>query len=53
VFAFNGLPEELRVDILRKKINLLEKKINLNLMVYFNRLIKNNVQGTSNRFRFD
>ena len=53
VFAFNGLSEELRVDILRKKIKLLEKKINLNLMVYFNRLIKNNTQGTSNRFRFD
>mgnify|MGYP000067648655 CR=1 FL=1 len=41
VFGFNYLLPSLKESAVKKKLKLLERKFNLKLMLYFNRLIKN------------
>ena len=52
VFGFNEKNAEYQIDILRKKIKSLEVNCELDLMLYFSRLIKNNKRGNSNEVRF-
>jgi len=52
VFAFNEKNVEFQIKTLRQKIKSLELNYELNLMVYFSRLIKNNKRGTSSQIRF-
>ena len=52
VFAFNEKNVEYIIDILRQKIKSLEINYDLDLMLYFSRLIKNNKRGTSKKIRF-
>ena len=52
VFAFNEKNVEYSIDILRQKIKSLEINYDLDLMLYFSRLIKNNKRGNSNQVRF-
>ena len=52
VFAFNEKNVEFSIKILRQKIKSLELNYELNLMLYFERLIKNNKRGTSSQIRF-
>ena len=52
VFAFNEKNVEYIIDILRQKIKSLEINYDLDLMLYFSRIIKNNKRGTSKKIRF-
>jgi len=52
VFAFNEKNVEYIIDILRQKIKSLEINYDLDLMLYFSRLIKNNKRGTPKKIRF-
>jgi len=52
VFAFNEKNVEYSIDILRQKIKSLEINYDLDLMLYFSRLIKNNKRGSSRKIRF-
>ena len=52
VFAFNEKNVEYSIDILRQKIKSLEINYNLDLMLYFSRLIKNNKRGSPRKIRF-
>jgi spermidine synthase len=52
VFGFNEKNAEYPINILRQKIKSLEVHSELDLMVYFSRLIKNNKRGNSNQVRF-
>jgi len=52
VFAFNEKNVEYLIDILKQKIKSLEINYDLDLMLYFSRLIKNNKRGTPKRIRF-
>ena len=52
VFGFNEKNAEYQIDILRQKIKSLEVNCELDLMLYFSRLIKNNKRGNSNQVRF-
>ena len=52
VFGFNEKNAQYPINILRQKIKSLEVNCELNLMVYFSRLIKNNKRGNSNQVRF-
>ena len=52
VFAFNEKNVEYSIDILRQKIKSLEINYDLDLMLYFSRIIKNNKRGTSKKIRF-
>jgi len=53
VMAFKNKQIELKTDFIRKKIKSLEKKFNLDLMVYFNQLIKNNSKSSSGKIGFN
>ena len=53
VFAFNEKNVEYPINILRQKIKSLELNYELDLMLYFSRLIKNNKRGTSKSIRFN
>ena len=44
--------KEVRISELKDKIKLLEKKIGLELMVYFNRLIESNTSIDAHRLKF-
>ena len=50
VFAFNSLPNENRVDVLKRKILTMEKQIDFELMVYFNKILKNQKNKTNYLF---
>ena len=52
VMAFKNTPNEVRIPELKDKIKLLEKKIGLELMVYFNRLIESNTSIDAHRLKF-
>ena len=52
VFAFNEKNVEYLIDILKQKIKSLEINYDLDLMLYFSRLIKNNKRGSSKKIRF-
>ena len=52
VMAFKNTPNEVRISELKGKIKLLEKKIGLELMVYFNRLIESNTSIDAHRLKF-
>ena len=52
VFAFNEKNVEYSIDILRQKIKSLEINYDLDLMLYFSRLIKNNKRGSPRKIRF-
>ena len=52
VMAFKNTPNEVRIPELKEKIKLLEKKIGLELMVYFNRLIESNTSIDAHRLKF-
>ena len=52
VFAFNEKNVEYSIDILRQKIKSFEINYDLDLMLYFSRLIKNNKRGSSRKIRF-
>jgi spermidine synthase len=53
VFAFNEENVEYSIDTLRQKIKSLEINYDLDLMLYFSRLIKNNKRGTPKKIRFN
>ena len=53
VFAFNSLPSELRIASLKLRIKDLEKQFNLNLMVYFKRLIESSSNSNERRIKFE
>ena len=50
VFAFNSLPNENRIDLLKRKILTMEKQIDFELMVYFNKILKNQKNKTNYLF---
>jgi hypothetical protein len=50
VFAFNSRPNECRVNVLKRKILTMEKQINFDLMVYFNKILKTQKNKTNNLF---
>ena len=50
VFAFNSLPNENRIDVLKRKILTMEKQIDFELMVYFNKILKNQKNKTNYLF---
>jgi hypothetical protein len=50
VFAFNSQPSESRIDHLKRKILTMEKQIDFDLMVYFNKILKNQKNKTNHLF---